>query len=116
MTQQMQSDEAVERLRAAIADPYTGGIWDGRQFSREPLAHPVRACDAIAILARMEAAESRLAQAEAALTEASDAMRMTGLAMEAPCGRITKKHVIYWTSLFYGTSEKIRRLLTNGGE
>jgi hypothetical protein len=42
---------------------------------------------------------------------ASDAMRMAGLAMEAPLGRVTKKHIIHGTSLFHSESERLRQAL-----
>lgn len=62
-----------------------------------------------------------LGEVEGVLEPISDALRMTGLAMESPLGRITKKHVIHWTSLFFGASEQLRALLSTirnsgGGE
>lgn len=61
--------------------------------------------------ARAREAEARVEVLEALLAEASDAMRMTGLAMEAPLGRVTKRHLQHWTSLFHGTSERVRQAL-----
>ena len=65
---------------------------------------------------RILTAEARIRALEESLERACDAMRMTALAMEAPLGRPTKRHVQYWTSLFHAEAKAARDLLVGGDQ
>lgn len=49
--------EAVERARKAIVNPYTGGIWEGKNFNEEPFA-TIRVSDLEVILAATQLPDS----------------------------------------------------------
>lgn len=43
-------EKAIERLQRQLADPYDGGIWEGKKFNKEPFV-TIRADDLRTLLA-----------------------------------------------------------------